>query len=192
MAPRPVKKPARFTRLNWVDLGLSAAAQESPEAMTLEAICATAGKTRGSFYHHFPTHGDFLIAVAERWLERDTDAVIAATGPQDDRHDLGGDLGSNLRALNNVTAQLDNRLERGMRQLAAAYPAVAPHVEKADTRRKAFIRELYVSSGQADRETAERLATLIYAAYVGFAFTEPNASPERREDLFSLLPPGPM
>jgi len=174
----------RFTRDDWIDLGLSLAARESPDAMTLEAVCRAAGRTRGSFYHHFATHTAFLEAVAARWLDHDTEQVIA-------RLPALGDLGDLLRHLNAMTAQLDARLERGMRQLAAAYPVLARTVALADSRRKSAIRSLYTAAGAADVETADRLATLIYAAYVGFAFVEPGASAARRQALFELLPPGP-
>lgn len=171
----------RFKRQDWIDLGLDMAAQESPDAMTLEAVCAAANKTRGSFYHHFPAHADFLEAVAERWLQRDTEDVIAA-------NTADGSLGDRLHRLNEMTAALDPRLERGIRQLAAAYPALARYVRIADDRRRAHICALYAGAGAADPDTAERLAALIYAAFVGFAFVEPDASPARRAALFDLLP----
>lgn len=183
MTDRDQSRPQRFRRQDWIDLGLNLAALESPDAMTLEAVCAAAGKTRGSFYHHFPAHADFLDAVAERWLQRDTEDIIADNVP-------AGSLANRLDRLNLMTAALDPRLERGIRQLAAAYPALARYVTIADARRKDHIRSLYVSAGAADRETAERLAALIYAAFVGFAFVEPAATPARRAALFELLPPG--
>jgi len=183
MTDRDRIRTQRFRRQDWIDLGLELAALESPDAMTLEAVCAAAGKTRGSFYHHFRAHADFLDAVAERWLQRDTEDIIAGNAP-------AGSLGNQLDHLNLMTAALDPRLERGIRQLAAAYPTLARHVKIADARRKDHIRSLYVSTGATDRKTAERLAALIYAAFVGFAFVEPDASPARRAALFELLPPG--
>jgi len=183
MTVREQSRTRQFRRQDWIDLGLELAAVETPDAMTLEAVCAAAGKTRGSFYHHFPAHADFLDAVAQRWLQRDTEDIIANNAP-------AGSLGNQLDRLNKMTAALDPRLERGIRQLAAAYPALDRYVTIADTRRKDHIQSLYVSAGAADRKTAERLAALIYAAFVGFAFVEPEASPARRAALFELLPAG--
>ena len=49
---------ARLGRDDWLALGLERLAAEGPRALRLENICAAAGRTRGSFYHHFRDHDE--------------------------------------------------------------------------------------------------------------------------------------
>ena len=49
-----VKPPSRFSRTDWLALGLAALAEDGPLGLTIAALCRRAGKTKGSFYAHFP------------------------------------------------------------------------------------------------------------------------------------------
>lgn len=56
---------ARFGRAEWLAIGRDALREGGPEALTIEALTRRAGKTRGSFYHHFPDHAGFARTLAE-------------------------------------------------------------------------------------------------------------------------------
>src|SRR5688500_82529 len=42
----------RWTREDWVELAVARLKADGAGALTLEALCLAAGRTKGSFYHH--------------------------------------------------------------------------------------------------------------------------------------------
>lgn len=57
----------RFSRQDWLDAGVSALSEDGVGAVTIDALCRRVGKTKGSFYSHFPTMSDFIRQLGERW-----------------------------------------------------------------------------------------------------------------------------
>ena len=58
---------SRFGKSHWLDLGQTLLKTEGPAALTIERMTASAGKTRGSFYHHFKSRNAFLEAMIAAW-----------------------------------------------------------------------------------------------------------------------------
>ncbi len=80
--------PLRFRRADWLALGLSALAEQGPAGLTIEALCRRAGKTKGSFYAHFPAIEAYLAALAGHWRETHTHRLMQETdkgGPAQER-----------------------------------------------------------------------------------------------------------
>jgi AcrR family transcriptional regulator len=150
----------RWQERHWVEHALGELRERGPQALTLERLCASAGRTRGSLYHHFSDHQALLSAVIRHWRERFTDAVIQAI--RDERL-----RGSRAAArLNDLATALDFQVETGIRHLAASYPALQPEVDEVDRRRIAFLAELRREAGTTASD-AQVTAELEYAAYVG-------------------------
>ncbi|QIE57069.1 TetR/AcrR family transcriptional regulator [Pikeienuella piscinae] len=149
---------ARYSRRDWLALGRLALAEAGPAALTVEALTARAGKTRGSFYHHFPTHGDFVAALAAEWRRGLADG-------------------------NKPHCPYDWAVERGMRRLAAAAPAARSEVEAADAARIARLR-----AAQADPASpaATDYAAIAQAVRLGL-LADDRADPERIDRLLRLL-----
>ena len=77
---------ARFSKTHWLELGQALLKFEGPGALTLERLTESAGKTRGSFYHHFKSKDDILDAVITRRLAATRlmlDAWEADAAPKD-------------------------------------------------------------------------------------------------------------
>jgi AcrR family transcriptional regulator len=161
----------RFARADWLDLGLEALAEAGPAGVTLEALCARAGKTRGSFYAHFASLPGFLAALAERWRETFTEALIVAA-EQEVRTAL------RLDSLGRLAVHLDPRIEQGMRRLASLDNGVSRICRAVDERRSAYLAALYAASGRYSPDEAEALARIEYAAFVGFQQIWPDAAPD--------------
>ncbi|MEM6620234.1 MAG: hypothetical protein AAF631_13175 [Pseudomonadota bacterium] len=68
---------------DWVALGLTLLTKAGPEAVKLEAICAAAELTFGSFYHHVAEHGASMLALARAWHSEAPDAPVDELPPSD-------------------------------------------------------------------------------------------------------------
>lgn len=160
---------ARFSRENWLHLGLDALAEGGPEALTTEALCTRASLTRGSFYHHFTGMEAYLGALAQHWHQRDTETIIRLSDAVDT---------DKLEALNRLTSALDHRLEQAMRRLGALHESVRACIQATDKRRIGHLVKLHIESGDFSPETAELLAQVTYAAFIGFQQIAPDMPPE--------------
>jgi len=156
---------------DWLTLGLAALAETGPEALTIDALCQRAQRTKGSFYHHFETIDAYRQELAEFWRKRDTEAIIAATSEP-------RDATKNLDALNHLTSHLDMNIEQGLRRLGATDRAVAEVIRTVDRRRIGHLVKLYIATGDFAPESAELLAQVTYAAFVGFQVIAPEMKPE--------------
>lgn len=136
----------RLGKDDWLMLGFSTLSAEGPEAIRLDAICAAAGVTKGSFYHHFGTHEAFLGLLVETWRDwADPEALDY----------LAEEGAGPLTAIASVS---DPMIERGLRQLAAMDAGARAAVEEVD---RARLDHLAARTGSV--ETAE----LAYAGYIG-------------------------
>lgn len=169
----------RYGKPDWIDLGLQELAARGPEAVKLEAICKAAKLTRGSFYHHFEDHESFLIGLAEHWLATQTtdvaDAIDLDTSPMEQG-----------AGLNKAAMSIDYRLELGIRELARRLPAIDGIVKQADAVRLDVVRTLYQRRYGIEKEIAESLAFIEYAAFSGIILLDPDISLERQQLLAKL------
>lgn len=169
----------RFTREDWIALGHERLAKEGPDAVKLDAICAAARLTRGSFYHHFADHRSFLVALTEAWFTTATEDVAA-------KLDAGAGAADRMDALTRAAMAIDYRLELGIRELARRLPAVRDIVTRADARRLDVLADLYRARFGLGNEAAKSYATLEYAAFSGLILLDPDLPEERQKALAAL------
>lgn len=75
--------PARGTaRLLLLDAAVKVIRTKGLNATTVDELCATAGVTKGAFFHHFPSKEALAIAAAQHWSET-TGALFAAASYHD-------------------------------------------------------------------------------------------------------------
>ncbi len=170
-----MKARQRFARRDWLELGLRQLAGQGPAGLTLESLCAAADRTRGSFYHHFREHSEFVAAMTDLWRQRNTAALILATAE--------GDVGSRLQRLNHLAVRLNGAVELGMRNLGAVESQVRAEVRRVDEARIDYLAELRGSRSSADPSSCRKLARIEYAAFVGGQVLWPEAAPEELEAL---------
>ncbi|MEM8789609.1 MAG: helix-turn-helix domain-containing protein [Pseudomonadota bacterium] len=157
----------RFAATDWLDLALAELSAHGPDAVKLDAICAAAKLTRGSFYHHFKDHDRFLVAIARRWQAvHTTDIVNRFEGREPDA--------ATIDSLNDAVIAIDYRLELGIREIARRRSAVADVVREADRARLDLLTTLYTARFGLDRKRAQRFALLEYAALAGLILIDPE------------------
>ena len=175
----------RLRREDWLEIGLKALSEDGPRGVTIEALCHRANRTKGSFYAHFTSMDDFHASLAEDWFRRRTEAVISAIIPDDDP-------ATALLHLDELTRDLDPRLETGMRKLATMSPIIASIVGKADELRLATLARLHMANDETTPEEAEALALFEYAAFVGLGQLDRralNLDDARLERTYRLILP---
>lgn len=149
----------RWNKDAWLDLGTTLLRERGPHALTLEALTGAAGRTRGSFYHHFRDRDVFLTALVARWRRETLDARAAALPPFSSPSDL--------RAfLRDEPFRLDHAFERALRQLAAAEPTVRSAVDEVDRARIEALSML-VAILRPELDDPASHAFVQYAAMVG-------------------------
>jgi AcrR family transcriptional regulator len=135
MSEARVAAGARWSRDDWVELAVARLKAAGAPALTVDGLCLAAGRTKGSFYHHFETVETLLVELARRWRRTETDEIGAlAVAEADPRR--------GLRALARRSERMDHSLEIGVRALAAQRPEVAALVREADTTREGIIADL--------------------------------------------------
>ena len=167
----------RFISKTWLDLGFAALKTNGISALTIEALCNQANKTRGSFYFHFTGIDEFLMELANEWKLRFTNDIVSWAPKSVTRFDV----------LNLLVARLDLPLESGIRQLAVVNPNIRTIVGLADQERIDWLAQLYRKSSFANDDIAEELAEIEYSAFVGFRLIKPemeSAEAKRMYDSF--------
>ena len=159
-ASASVNMMKRFSQQDWLDAGLSALSEGGVGAVTIDALCRRVGKTKGSFYSHFPTMSDFIRQLGERWRQTNTDMLIDASErakPEERR-----------AVLNQLAMSLDHGLEREFRRLAAGDHVAAEVLHDVDDRRIEFLAESYRATGVFNDDDALALARVEYAMFLGY------------------------
>ena len=167
---------ARLSAQNWIDIGLRDLSEIGPDALTIDALCRRAGKTKGSFYAHFDSHEAFLLSLAACWRERNTEALLRDASAEPTVH-------GQLTRLNHMAVRLDARLDQGMRTLAERVPAIAEAFSEVESTRIVNLARLHRAARNCSETEARDLATIEYAAYIGLQIMRPRLTISELESL---------
>jgi AcrR family transcriptional regulator len=161
-------KRASLTANDWTMAALDALARGGLAAVAVEPLAKALGTTKGSFYWHFADRNALIEAALERWEQRDTDRVIAATEQAPDAADRLRDL---LRLVF-TAVQGDSGASAGSVELAlqanATHPLVASTLARVTERRLAYLNSLFSALGLPAGRARDR-SLLAYAAFLGHA-----------------------
>jgi AcrR family transcriptional regulator len=69
---------AQQTRSRLIETGLVLAEELGLEGLSVNAVVAAAGVSKGSFFHHFPDRASYLVAMHRRFHDALFDEVLAA------------------------------------------------------------------------------------------------------------------
>jgi AcrR family transcriptional regulator len=147
----------RLGRENWMRAARRALLKGGPASVSVEALAAELGVTKGSFYWHFRSREALLEALLQEW-EEEKSILDSSIGK--------GSLQAGLNELFDVLRRTTVASERGESPSDAAIfawathsPAVARRVNQEEQARIDLLARLV-----GDRERAE----FIYLAYLGF------------------------
>ena len=163
-----------LTAADWAEAALQLVAEAGLNALTIDALAARLGVTKGSFYWHFATRSALLAAALDRWEERAT------------RENIKG-----LEAVPDARTRLELMLDASSqppraRSLYAALaeaghdPVVRQVLNRVAAARIAYLDTCYREIGLPPAAARAR-ALLAYAAYRGLlqlAHEAPAALPK--------------
>lgn len=152
---------ARLSASDWIDAAIDVLAARGLSAIAVEPLAIELGVTKGSFYAHFDTRDDLIVAVLGRWEAVDTDETIRDV-------EQIADPAERLSRL----IELNFQRPRWGRTFAALCanaddPRVQPFMDRVYRRRLTYFEQALLQLGVASGEAQDR-AVLIYTAYVGF------------------------
>lgn len=149
----------RYGKADWITLGVDLLRREGPSGLSIERLTAAAGKTRGSFYHHFEDRDHFLADFMASWRSDVLESRAVKLAASKDRATL-------LGALRDEPFALDHSLERQLRYLAAVEPIVRKALAQVDQARISGLATL-IKTLRPEVGDPEGTAFVQYAVLVG-------------------------
>ncbi|TDC14773.1 TetR/AcrR family transcriptional regulator [Actinomadura bangladeshensis] len=150
---------ARVARRDWIEAAYQELARAGERGVTINALAARLGVTKGSFYWHFTDRPELMRALLDRWAHERTDEVLALFlgSTTDPRERL-----RRIQALGREVAPID----RAMRLWAQHEPAAEEAVRHADRALLGHIAACLEDLG-FDAEDARLRALLMLRSWVG-------------------------
>ena len=149
----------QVSRAQWLDQGLRTLAEKGPQFVKIDLLCQELGVTKGSFYHHFNHHADFVSGLLDYWESTHTRQLIEAVAGVATTHERA-------ERLSQLVFSKDMRPEVAMRAWGKSHPEVAARVNAVDAQRLEYLTELATSMGVTEVQ-AKLLARMAYAQLVG-------------------------
>ncbi len=124
--------------------------------MRIDTLVQRLGVSKGSFYHHFESRENFLLALAEFWKYRSTQAVVEAL------RDIDGSPRDRLRqVLEFIVENEMAKMDVPIRAFARIEPSIAPIIRESDEIRFRTIRGLFEEMGFSDDELDARTCVFV-------------------------------
>lgn len=154
------RKP-RLTARDWADAALTAIREGGGlAAVAVEPLATRLGTTKGSFYWHFANREALIEAALARWVESNTDEIIAEveTDPDPERR---------LRALFQRVTKPGAADPLELSLLASTdHPQVAAALRQVTERRIDYLTGLFAELGFGESEARQR-GLMAYSFYLG-------------------------
>jgi AcrR family transcriptional regulator len=171
------------TRGRLLDAAVAVVRRQGAQSLTLDAVAAQAGVSKGGLLYHFKSKRDLLDGMVERWLAQWQDQIDRESGDQ-------GFLTGYVHATHLGGAGPDEReAEFGLLAALIAEPAV---LEVVRQRYEEWQRRAVETTDDPVQATVARLATdgLWFADLLGFAPPRGELREQVLARLLELARPG--
>ena len=146
---------SKLSARQWVDAGLEVLEKEGPQSLKANIIAKRLNVSRGSFYWHFSSVGEYHQAVLKAWSEN-------ASSVFNDVDMKGRDP---LRELISKLYNSDFKLEKAIRNWAQEEPKVAKVVADLDTRREVKLGHM-IGETVRSPAMAHARAMIVYTSFL--------------------------
>lgn len=161
------------SRERWLHEGLEVLAEHGASGLTIDALAARLGLSKGSFYHHFSGMPGYRQALLEYFEQRENQAFIdraqaapAPSGAARIRHTVADVMAADGGR---------PRLEAAVRAWASDDAAAKACLDRVDRARLDFLQGEFEALG-LDAQGASDFATIAYLMSIGAA--DPVTAPE--------------
>jgi AcrR family transcriptional regulator len=175
------KRVPQLGRNDWLQAARSALIDGGILAVRIGRLAQRLRVTRGSFYWHFTDHADLLRQLLESWADSNTAPFERVL-----RTHAGGV--AQYQAIVDLwisETEYDPKLDTAVREWARVSASVATAMRRADHRRIAILRQVFLNAGHADPDASIR-ARVAYFHQVGYYALGFKESRQRRRDLAPL------
>lgn len=143
----------------WLEQGLKILEEKGPQALSIDNLAHGAGKTKGSFYHHFKNREKYVQALLAHY-ERKVFGGVA------DEVQKEAGKKARLKRLEDLAFSISSNLELAVRSWALYDPAVREFQDRIDRQRMDHLTLLYEKPG-CDARAANARACRSYAIFIG-------------------------
>jgi len=150
--------PPKTTKGHWLSAGMALLVARGPDSISVEQLCQQVGLTKGSFYHHFKDHPQFVDELVADWQQQNLHQPI--------NESTNGSGQARLSTLTALSAALDPEQEIAVRRLASRNDKVRAVLALVDEARMDYLATLYREAGLKPRQAADA-AKIQYAGFVG-------------------------
>ena len=175
----PRRKESRLARSDWINAALEVMVAKGIDGVSVEALAAHLGVTKGSFYWHFETRSELIAVALDEWAIHQTqeriDQLSSVTDPRERLLRL-------VRAGGVTIDPMDIQLVASLRSPVVSSTLQAHHRLWLD-----FAENIYRELGCPDTEAALR-AVLAYSAYIGLVVLH-TADPSNTEPVTAAAAP---
>ena len=163
-----------LTREDWLAAALDALPSVGPDGLRIEALAASLGVTKGSFYWHFEDVQDLVSGVFEYWAAKMLDAVRQhdhSTGSAEDRL---------LRVMEEIADSDLGRYEAAIRSWTRSDERAKSAVTQVDQARLAWTVGGFLELGFSREQAEIRARMLVLYEYGEGEFSFPSTPEQRR------------
>jgi len=173
---------AARTRQKLIETGLELAEQLGLEGLSVNAVVAGAGVSKGTFFHHFPDRTGYLVALHRRFHDALADEFFSAVGDMTPGHQ---------RLAVAARTYLDGCLrDRGVKALlleARGHRSIADEVLERNRRNVETVAADFEAMGRQHPRQSARLWVAATAECALMELELGRADPEAREALDALV-----
>ncbi|MCA1298610.1 TetR/AcrR family transcriptional regulator [Stappia indica] len=192
-SPTRRHKDAPLNEQDWIDAATTILVRENVRGIKIDTLCKMLGVTKGSFYWHFATRNELLVALLSNWRRRMTLNVIRSITRS------GEKALERLRNLMALPRQPKSpafaQIESSIRDWARRVDMPREVVEEVDEIRQDYFERLFRDLGYGPEE-ARRRGYVTYCLMIGDATLHRTLDRVSQEEfletaLAMLAPPAP-
>lgn len=170
------KKKPRLSREKWLEMAITTMADKCRCKFNLDSLFSAMPVTKGSFYNHFNSRGDFLMALIEYWDRHETKSVIDSVKNLPESMPAEDRLWELTQTIHDFNL---NRYELLIRTLEFEHPETHAAIKEVDRRRIDTVRGLFSEMGFRGAELEAR--TRVYVTAISQELTILHKLPEKDE-----------